>query len=406
MADLLNIQSNEFPIGSIIDCVGPPNDNWLKCDGSVLLQSSYPDYVNLPDIDLHPTIWGSGSWEFVSVDSANTNYNYAISNIGNYIVVIGSGNRVWTSNDGGSTWSTNTNLPASGTWYCLANNGSRFVAVQYNSNVAAYSDNYGATWTSVTLPSTKTWMFITYDGSGFLVFNYSSTASNKYLYSSNGSSFTEYSVPYTDNESVASVGQSGSYTVIFVDNSSEYDGLYFYSSSDGINWSSRSDKWQGQLYDVSQAYMNEIYYFNNKWFGIYNYTGCYRYWINEDSNPITQENWIPNYFPPMFRSNGSYSPAHMVYTGEHYLLFNSGAGDDGIMTSKDGLNWQFLPSKHREVRGSVNNGANWVVCLPYSIERTGVFRSTGTFYNKSTHFQLPHFTGLQAAGMYKYIRVK
>lgn len=401
MADLLNVQSNEFPIGFMVDAVGPPDSNWLKCDGSVLLQSNYPDYVNAADVDLHPKIWGQNSWEFIPVDNSNTSYIRAISNIGDYIVVVGVGNWVWTSNDGGETWSTNTNLPASGTWYCLANNGSRFLAVQYNSNVAAYSDNYGATWTQVNLPVSATWQYITWNGTAFLLFHYSSSGS--YLYSTNGTSWTTYSIPYT-NESIYSLDSSGSYTTIFTFHDSVNDGLYFYTTSDGINWSSQSDIWQGQLYDVSQAYIDSMKYLDGKWFGLYSYTGCYRYWINEDANPVTQENWIPHYYPPAFIERGSFGAIDIIHTGNHFIMFNSSG--NSTLVSKDGYSWHNFPIIISGATGACNNTDDWVVFYTYYNERRGIFRSTGTSYDRSTYFQLPHYSGQPVAGMYKYIKVQ
>jgi len=402
MADLLNVQSNEFPIGFMLDAVGPPNSNWLKCDGSILSQSNYPDYVAAPDVELHPKIWGTNSWEYITVDANNTNYIRAISNIGDYIVIIGAGNWVWHSDDGGETWSTNTNLPSSGTWYCLANNGSRFVAVQFASSIAAYSDNYGATWTQVNLPTSANWRWMTYDGSAFLVFHYDDTGN--YLYSTSGTSFTSYSIPYSGEE-VYTLGSSGSYTVILTADqaSGAYDGLYFYTTSDGINWSSRSDKFEGQLYDVSQSWPDVIRYLDGKWFGLYSYTGCHRYWINEDANPITQENWIPHYYPPAFIEGGSFGPLDMIHTGEHFIMFNSSG--NGILISKDGYNWQNFPIDIGGQTAACHNTDDWVVFFTYYNERRGIYRSTGTPYDRSTHFQLPHFSGQPISGMYKYIRV-
>ena len=165
MANLLLQLSSEFPVGSIINAVGPPDSNWHLCDGSILAKSSYPTYVNNCD-NLHPMRWSDFS--FINTGSNPSLYmRQAISNIGNYVVMVGTNNLVNYSDDGGLTWSTTT-LNSTNPHYSIANNGSTFVVVEGSAAYAEYSTDYGASWTRVSCSGSTTWKNVLWNGVPFL----------------------------------------------------------------------------------------------------------------------------------------------------------------------------------------------------------------------------------------------
>jgi len=97
----------------------------------------------------------------------------AITYGGGRFVATGSNGYVYSSGDGGVTW-TRTTLPSTNRYYTLAYGDGTFLAVGYGSTSAAYSKDGGVSWTATTMPAPLSWYSAAYGQGRFTVIAFGS----------------------------------------------------------------------------------------------------------------------------------------------------------------------------------------------------------------------------------------
>lgn len=98
---------------------------------------------------------------------------HAITYGGGRFVATGSNGYVYSSGDGGLTW-TRATLPSTNRYYTLAYGEGTFLAVGYGSTSAAYSKDGGLTWTPTTRPAPLSWYSAAYGQGRFTVIAFGS----------------------------------------------------------------------------------------------------------------------------------------------------------------------------------------------------------------------------------------
>jgi len=222
-------------------------DGYFKFNSSTILVNGVKRYPNLAYGDgkfmlIDPSVSGKGnistngsSW--VGID-APTTYNPPSKKAltygnGKFILLKGSNNTVYITEDFGTTWQEYNTLPFNGTYIYFVND--KFFCFGSGTDAAYSSD--GVTWTNITtLPSSnKIWSSISF-GNGVYVATANSNSSGdhttKGAYSTDGINWTE-----TTLSSTASAWNSFYANGIFI-----AIPLYFSTgvaaySTDGINWS-------------------------------------------------------------------------------------------------------------------------------------------------------------------------
>ena len=155
--------------------------------------------------------YGDGKWVAITSDSVNTMY----------------------SEDGGATWTAGGDLPTADAWQGIAYGAGKWVAVSALGSgvVAAYTADVTANWTQSTLPADRTWLGVTYGNNRFVAV--ASNASNTTAAYSidGGATWAASTVPAASYIGVG-YGQG-----VFLAVSSTTQAA---SSTDGINWTSRT----------------------------------------------------------------------------------------------------------------------------------------------------------------------
>ena len=168
----------------------PASPAWLKCDGSVYLQSNYAVLFAKLGILSNP----GAPW---TQRTLPTNAYWSSVTYGNgvFVAVVSSSNITATSLDG-ITW-TQRALPVSGSWSSVTYGNGVFVAVMNGGSIAATSPD-GITWTQRALPVSGSWSSVTYGNGVFVaVVNGSSIAATLTAYAYNVA--TQFAVPLLTN---------------------------------------------------------------------------------------------------------------------------------------------------------------------------------------------------------------
>ena len=289
MSNLYNASVNSIGIGQVIQASGPPNSCWLPCAGQVLLKADYPEYVSKCS-DLHPLRWSF--FRGIPISNPSSYSPYAISNIGDYVVIVGANNLVHYSADGGLTWNTST-LNSTNAHYDITNNGSRFVVSEYGAAYAEYSDDYGATWTRVSCPGATSWRYVAWNGTYFLAIALSSLST--VARSTDGITWSSVStgVSYSLGGALK-VDNSGTFLTNLNYYGSGFDKYFFATSTDGQNWSIETlSPFLDYTYD--NTYWNFYKFFKNKWYAFCG-AGNYNNWFATSSDGLTSWKHYPFYW--------------------------------------------------------------------------------------------------------------
>ena len=159
--------------------------NWLKCDGSSYLRSSYPA-VEAPLPSPKGIIWTqrtlptSSDWQSITYGN------------GLFVAVAYSG--IAATSPDGITWTQRT-LPTSTGWQSVTYGNGLFVAVATSSSIAATSPD-GITWTQRTLPVSANWRSVTYGNGLFVALAYGSSIAATSL---DGITWTQRTLPVSTN---------------------------------------------------------------------------------------------------------------------------------------------------------------------------------------------------------------
>ena len=405
MANLLLEQgSAELPIGSIISAAGPPDSNWHLCDGSILEKSNYPSYVANCE-DLHPGRWSH--FEGYDIGNPNAYIRYGISNINDYVVIVGVNNLVNYSDDGGLTWSTST-LNSANTHYTVANDGSTFVAAEYSAAYMEYSTDYGASWTRVACAGSTAWKWVVWNGTYFIVMK--STSGNVTISrSTDGTSWTAIDLTSTSQIPSATpyglaVDASGNLlTYVYISGT----GYRFYkSTNDGVTWSTDSEA-ENVLTDVIED--EQLYFFsycNGRWYA-FPYNNYWNWFVVSDDG-LT--GWKMVDFPKT-KTNSDISVFQLLeLNSEVVFILGSTSYECAIMISSDGLHDWIRHVNPYYTSGTLGNtvasNGDWMIVLNYtSYMRDIVGRCVYINYDDTTYFQLPAMNQVTEPGNYKYIKL-
>lgn len=186
---------------------------------------------------------GGATWSNTTVPSIGAlGYSRMAFGGGAFVAVGGNANTTQGiySTDGGLTWGTST-LPASINWQAVCYDGTRFIAVGASSNVAALSTDGGATWSSGgNLPATANWVSIA-AGNGTIVAARDAA----------GGSATAYSTDGGATWSAGALPFSGCYAIYF------HAGVFLAVavSGTGSAWSYNATSWTSLTLTASKTWV-------------------------------------------------------------------------------------------------------------------------------------------------------
>ena len=336
--------------------------NYLKCDGSVLAQSTYPELYQ--SIGLIPS--GLNSW--IQRSSGTTSQiNTLVHNAVDTYVYAGSGGVLRTSTDT-VTWTTRTSGTINAINSLLYANG--LFVYGANSGVLSTSTD-GITWTARTTGTTQAIASLGY-GNGLYIFGGNSGVLST---STDGITWTAR----TSN----TTGIIGTITYI--------NGIYFYgasngnlrTSTDGITWTVRTS---GTTISI-----RSIVYGN----GLYLYTGSGRA-LGTSTDGIT---WTPQY--NLAASTISFMST--IYDNGLFISVPGTAGTKNIYTSTDGINWYDRPLLNNN--GTMLSIIKGISDNTYLSSNTSgqLFYANRYSYNSTTEFILPKSNNLfSASQIYVY----
>jgi hypothetical protein len=375
--------SELYPIGSVIEANGPPNENWLLCDGQLLAQADYSDLFNMMDRP-HPIF---NQWK--SIYSGVDEEIYDVAYDGTYYVGSCYGSRmVYSSN--GESWTSVALTTASRHYESIVYNATigLFISVPYsNTSYTLYvTSPDGVNWTERALPATIRGREVASDGTYFYINNYYSTT---FYRSSNGIDWTTLTVPFSSTQAM----DANSSRIIL----SDPYGKYCISTDYGANW---------KTYDVgvSPFIGSCIYDSTDDVFvmcsGSTNYDDYVA--ISPGDDGI---NWEIQHLYYGYREYSAYS-TKVVKAGSYYFLVREIGAE--TFYSSDLKTWN---------RINIPNG-NWHTILYNSStgyyyllgESPFVFRWNAVDYDTNTYFRLPYANYDQKENHYlklrNYIRVK
>ncbi|MCZ8154973.1 MAG: putative Ig domain-containing protein [Leptospira sp.] len=318
------VASPSLPTGLSIDSLtctisGTPT-NATPTSTTYKITGSYSSGNTSVDISIQITSDGSG-WTQRTLPSSQRWRSVAFGN-GVFVAVAFGSNAAATSSDG-ITWTART-LPSSSDWSSVAFGNGVFVAVASGTVAATSSD--GISWTARTLSSSRTWNAITF-GSGKFVAIASPTGSNEAATSSDGITWT----PGT--ATCPGVGCAGALThgnSLFV----AVGGSGGISASNGINWSSLTMPISG---------------FTGVSFG----NGVFVALSTSQDFTTSSDgiNWTS-------RSNSNFSGSVKRLTFGNGIFLNLQVGTSNTFTSLDGVTWtqRTLPTSGEWSSGAYGNG--------------------------------------------------
>lgn len=181
-----------------------------SCRGGISSNGETWDYINYPRV-------GNG-WEFAFINNKYVGVTRSFRDIivsdngkdwitysdklpnsftkaeaicfsGSIAVIIQNGSDKSAYSTDGINW-TQTDMPASRSWYDVCYGNNKFVAIAYNSDKGAYSVD-GINWIEMNMPASRAWGRVIYENNKFIAIS----DSDKGAYSTDGVTWTEMSMP-------------------------------------------------------------------------------------------------------------------------------------------------------------------------------------------------------------------
>lgn len=214
--------SELYPIGSVIEANGPPNENWLLCDGQLLAQASYSDLFNM--MDRPHSIFQQ--WKLVHGGVKVEIFDVAYDG-SNYVGCCYGSKMVYSSN--GESWTPVTLTTASRNYKSIVYNSTIGLFISIPDSTTAYTlyvtSPDGVVWTERALPASVKGRVVASDGTYFYINNYGGTT---FYRSSNGIDWTTLAVPISSTTAMS----ANSNMIILSDGA----GTYCRSVDYGANW--------------------------------------------------------------------------------------------------------------------------------------------------------------------------
>jgi hypothetical protein len=400
--NLLQSGLSGLPIGTVLMMAGPPNFQWVKCDGSVYAQSDYLSYVN-GAMDIHPNRWAKFS--YIGFPNGGGG---AISKMGNTIVVTPyNGRDVYYSTDNGDTWQTAVNaLPATGRWTLLTNNGTTFVALRSSTTQAAYSTD-GITWNySNAFPggASAGWDWIGWNGQIFAT-TYTGNYAQTIYYSADG---ITWSAGYTFAancwpKGMSRVGDSNNKFLVYHQNQVTLARKVCRIGT-GTTLEEVIDYPFGAASEAD-GFIPRL----NGYFWMFDDVGSEFFYRSTDG--ASWEQFWGGYAQDIYWSSGFWPAPACLWTGEDYLLFNYNGGDPSYLV----LHGTHLNSSARLDPTSgiydavfLSKEKGCIILYRNDADTSGytrVARLSFSEYDYTTHFQVPYRIP-PAPGCFFYIKVK
>lgn len=154
------------PIGSISFFAADPGANYLKCDGSVYDQISYPKLF--AKIGLQGPIEGSVAVAPNLGGSTPSGWSGITYGGGLFVAVSSSNTSTYATSPDGVIWTQRT-LPITTAWLSVTYGNGLYVAVPSSSTTTAYTSPDGIIWTARTLPINVAYSSLFFGGGVFLL---------------------------------------------------------------------------------------------------------------------------------------------------------------------------------------------------------------------------------------------
>ncbi|MTD33927.1 phage tail protein [Paludibacterium denitrificans] len=340
--------------GDILYAADAPGPDWLPCDGSAYLQSSYPAlYGKLGTIptsnlgDLVPQILPTSNWMAVAFGN------------GMFVALAaGSGLYSYSSPDG-INW-TKRSMGATASWDSVAYGNGVFVAVANGTATMATSSD-GMTWTTHTMPNSY-WKAVAFGNGVFVALaNNTSIAAT----SPDGVTWTQRAIGISANWSALTYG-NGVFVAVAMTNNTVCA-----TSPDGVTWTF------GGTLPVNASWTS-IAYGN----GVFVAVGSSGFAVSADG-----QHWTGGYLPYIS------SIGVVIFCNGYFAAFN--ASGYFAATSTDGIVW----SKHTQPAAFTCNsaafGGGMVVVLPASGVVYGISPDGPRYsYDTGTQFVVPDIDAL------------
>jgi hypothetical protein len=373
--------SEIYKVGSIIDGNAAPSDDWLICEGQVLAQADYPEYVAVVE-DLHPYRFETFN---VYNELSDGDELYGSGNNGSYVLAVGSGVYIKTSD--GENFTVGS-MPSVGTSYRgLAWNGSVWCTAGYNTTEGATSSD-GESWTSRTLPAAYTWKNVVWDGTYFIL---ASTNNTQVYRSTDGINWnTTGTFPATGIDQIKTIGSG--VTLAWDQN------FYYLTEDSGATWTTYYAPTLYESYNIAST--NGIF--------IKGFQSSPQYQSFVEYSTDGKE-WHQRRFQLL----GQYEYPHWnaidwLYADGWYFGVPYGFGW-GMKSPDLKTFYPWYVYMATEVSDTMLQSINdkMIVFSEYHVDGC-VYVADKTPYNSTTHFQIPRYDAAQRAntGQRQFIKVK
>ena len=332
MSTYLSGFTDGIPIGGIFKANNllPLNSNYLLCDGSSYLKSSYPA--------ISSSFQQAFTWSKITLSSsAAWNACAYDSSLGIWVMSNTSGG-AGSATAPATLW-TARSMPAASSYPTMcSNNAGTFVAIGTGStNVAAQSTN-GTSWNARTLPVTTTWTNVVWNGTKFIVIG--TTALNFIVVtSSDGITWSIVStlsnLPSGPQAPFSIAADPATGTILaFISNQGSTMQMSFKSTDNGLSWVG----FQTGL--AISSSVTQCVYNGSKWWMATVQTGGVGGMVS--ANAIQWNSFLlPQPYSTLNAElSGSANPWTVANCGGTFVVAGkAAAGGRGVYLSQDGVYW-------------------------------------------------------------------